>query len=134
MELFCGNSQRIKAVGCFRRKAPSWMLDRILNVARPNNYLPLRQILAASTECLAVFLECLRIFCRMFDYKPGSIWRHSPEYLKTFPEMFGVIPQNVCWHSLEYNAPPIPHNHHIPYILFPVPVFLVLYTANFYDK
>ena len=28
---FCGNSQRVKAVGCFRRGAVSLMFDRILN-------------------------------------------------------------------------------------------------------
>ena len=32
MELFCGNSQRVKPVGCFRRGAPSLMFDGILNV------------------------------------------------------------------------------------------------------
>ena len=32
MELFCGNSLRVKAVGCFRRGAPSLMFDEILNV------------------------------------------------------------------------------------------------------
>ena len=31
MELFCRNGQRVKAVGCFRRGAPSLMFDRILN-------------------------------------------------------------------------------------------------------
>ena len=41
VELYCGNSQRIKAVGYFRRRAPSWMFDRILNATLPNNYLPL---------------------------------------------------------------------------------------------
>ena len=33
MEFFCGNSLRVKAVGCFRRGAPSLMFDGILNVA-----------------------------------------------------------------------------------------------------
>ena len=32
MELFCGNSLHVKAVGCFRRGVPSLILDRILNV------------------------------------------------------------------------------------------------------
>ena len=39
VELFCGNIQRVKAVGYFRRRAPTWMLDRILNVTLPNNLL-----------------------------------------------------------------------------------------------
>ena len=32
MEPFCGNSQHVKHVGCFRRGAPSLMFDGILNV------------------------------------------------------------------------------------------------------
>ena len=32
VKLFCGNSLRVKAVGCFRRGAPSLMFDKILNV------------------------------------------------------------------------------------------------------
>ena len=32
MKLFFGNSLRVKAVGCFRRGAPSLMFDGILNV------------------------------------------------------------------------------------------------------
>ena len=32
MKLFCGNSEHVKAVDYFRRRAPLWMSDRILNV------------------------------------------------------------------------------------------------------
>ena len=32
MELFCKNSQRVKPVGCFRRRTPSLIFDVILNV------------------------------------------------------------------------------------------------------
>ena len=32
MELFCGNSQCVKSVGCFRRGDPSLIFDGILNV------------------------------------------------------------------------------------------------------
>ena len=32
MEPFCGNSLRVKAVGCFHRGAPSLMFDGIVNV------------------------------------------------------------------------------------------------------
>ena len=32
MELFCGNSERVKPVDCFRRGAPSLMVDGFLNV------------------------------------------------------------------------------------------------------
>ena len=41
--------------------------------------------------------------------------------------MFGDIPQNVWWHSPEYNILLIPH---VPRIPLPVPVFLVLYIAD----
>ena len=33
VELFCGNSLCVKAIGCFRRGAPSLMFDGILNVS-----------------------------------------------------------------------------------------------------
>ena len=33
VELFCGNSKRLKAVGCFRRGAPWLMFDGVLNAA-----------------------------------------------------------------------------------------------------
>ena len=32
MELFCGNSERVKLVDCFRRTAPSLMFDGFVNV------------------------------------------------------------------------------------------------------
>ena len=60
VELFCGNIQRIKAVGYFRRRAPWWMFDRILNATLPNNYLPLHQKLAT--------------FPGMFDNIPRNVW------------------------------------------------------------
>ena len=37
VELCCRNSQRVKAVDYFRRRAPSWMFGRILNAILPNN-------------------------------------------------------------------------------------------------
>ena len=39
VELFCRNSQRVKAVDYFRKRAPSWMFGRILNAILPNNLL-----------------------------------------------------------------------------------------------
>ena len=39
MEPFCDNDQRVKAVDYFRKRAPSWMFDRILNATLPNNLL-----------------------------------------------------------------------------------------------
>ena len=35
--VFCGNSQCLKAVGCFHGGAPSWMFGRNLNATLPNN-------------------------------------------------------------------------------------------------
>ena len=67
------------------------------------------------------------ILPEIFYDTPKNVWRHSPEYLATFPGMFGDIPQNVSRHSPEYSISPIPCVLRIP---FPVPVFLVLYTAQ----
>ena len=101
VELYCGNSQRIKAVGYFRRRAPSWMFDRILNATLP--------------------------FTPKIGNIPRNVWRRSPEFLMIFPGIFGDIPRNVWRHSWEYNIPHIPS---VPRIPFPVPVFLVWYIAN----
>ena len=79
------------------------------------------------------FPEYLRTFPGIFGTFPGifgdipwNVWQHSPECLRTFPGMFGDIPWSISWHSLEYNIPPIPC---VLCILFPVPVFLVFYIA-----
>ena len=45
IELFCGNSQRVKAVGCFPWRAPSCLFDRILNTTWPNKLLQLEGFL-----------------------------------------------------------------------------------------
>ena len=87
MELFCGNSQRIKAIGYFRWRAPSWIFDRILNATLPNNFLHLHQIFST--------------FCRMFQDISRNVWWHSPECLATFPGMFEDIAWNVWRHSHE---------------------------------
>ena len=39
MELFTGNSHRVKSIDCFRRGAPSLMFDRILNVTLSDELL-----------------------------------------------------------------------------------------------
>ena len=72
--------------------------------------------------------ECLATFTRMFEDIPQNVWRHFPECLGSFPGMFEDIPWNVWRHSPEYNIPPIPH---VPRTPFTIPVFLVLYIANF---
>ena len=87
VEFYCGNSQRIKAVGYFRRRAPFWMFDRIVNVTLPNNYVSLHQKLAT--------------FPGMFGNITRNFRSHSPEYLATLPGMFGDILQNVWQHSSE---------------------------------
>ena len=76
VELYCGNRQRIKAVCYFRRGAPSWMFDRILNATLP--------------------------FTSKIGNIPWIVWRRSPEFLMTFPGMFGDIPRNVWRQSPEY--------------------------------
>ena len=37
VQLFCGNRQRIKAVGCFSRRALLQMFDSVLNATLPKN-------------------------------------------------------------------------------------------------
>ena len=82
VELYCRNSQRIKAVGYFRRRAPSWMFDRILNATLP--------------------------FTPKIGNIPWNVWRRSPEYLMILPGIFCDIPgmfsnisRNVWGHSME---------------------------------
>ena len=36
---FCRNSQRVKAVACFRKRVPSCIFDRILNATLPDKLL-----------------------------------------------------------------------------------------------
>ena len=67
--------KRIKGVGYFRRRAPSWMFDRIINATLP--------------------------FTTKIGNIPWNVWRRSPEFLMTFPGMFCDIPRNVWWHSPE---------------------------------
>ena len=101
VELYYGNSQRIKAVDYFRRRAPSCMFDRILNATLPftlkignilwNVWRRSRNFWWHSPEYLATFHG-------IFGDIPRSVWRHSPECLITFPGIFGDIPQNVLWY------------------------------------
>ena len=67
-----------------------------------------------------------RMFPRIFGDIPQNTWWHSLESFTTFPGMFGNISRNVWRHSPEYNIPSIPSVSCIP---FPVPVFLFLYIA-----
>ena len=81
-----------------------------------------------SPEYLATFPRMFGDIPRMFGDIARNVWRHSPECLPTFPGIFGDIPRNVCRHSPEYNFPPVPRVLRIP---FHVPVFLVLHIAVF---
>ena len=89
---------------------------------------------------LCTFSKTFHTFHRTFYNMLQIIFEYSLDFSKTFPEqsrtftgMFGDIPmivsdipQNFWRHSQEYNILPIPR---VPCILFPVPVFLVLYIA-----
>ena len=48
VELFSKNSQRVKVVGYFCKRVPSWTFYRILNVSLPNNFLQLEEGLRKS--------------------------------------------------------------------------------------
>ena len=87
VELSCGNSQHIKPVGYFCRRAPLWISARILNATVSNNFLHLYQALAT--------------FPKMFGNIPWNVWGHSLEFLATYPGMFGGILWNVWRDFLE---------------------------------
>ena len=93
VELFYRNSQRIKTVGYFRRRVPSWTFDRILNATLPNNSLHSHQksttfpgmFAGIPWNVLRTLLECLAIFPGMFKNIPWNVRRHSSECLAIFP-------------------------------------------------
>ena len=87
VELYCGNSQRVKTVGYIRRRSPWCMFSRILNAT-----LMLGDIFRTVWQHSP---ECFMTFPRIFDDIPRNIWRHSPECLATYPGMFGNIPRKV---------------------------------------
>ena len=64
---FCRNSQRVKVVGYFCRRAPSWifdrMFDRILNATRPNNLLQIEEGLQRSFPPLELHKGILDSSC-----------------------------------------------------------------------
>ena len=81
-----------------------------------------------STEC---FTTCPRLFSNILwacrGHSPECL--ASPECLRAISGIFHHIPRNFSRHSPEYNIPPISRVPHIPRIMSPVPVFLVLYIA-----
>ena len=91
VELYYGNSQRIKAVGYFRTRALSWMFGRILNATLP--FTPKTGNIPWNAWRRSP--EFLMIFPVIFGDIPRNVWRHSLECLATFPGMFDVIPRNV---------------------------------------
>ena len=75
VEFFCGNSQRLSAVGYFYRRAPSQMFDRILNATLFNNLLQLAEGLRKSFPSLGLdkgILDspCLLILLIYTKHKP----------------------------------------------------------------
>ena len=97
VELHCGNNQRIKAIGYFRRRALSWIFDRILKTT----LLFTPKIGNISWNVWQHSPEYLAIFPRMLGNIPQNAWQHSPECLATFPRMFEDIPRNFWRHSSE---------------------------------
>ena len=73
--------------------------------------------------------EWLGTFPGMFEDIPRNVWWPSPECLATFPGMFGDIPWNLWGHSAKYYIS-TPLISRVPHIPFPVPVFLFLYIAQ----
>ena len=66
-------------------------------------------------------------FIRTLSYFPHYVLQHAPDYFRIFsglfeniPEMFNDIPRNITFLSIP----------RVPRIMFPVPVFLVLYIAH----
>ena len=93
VELYCGNSQRIKVVGYFRRRAPSWMFDRILNATLPFT----REIRNIPWNVWRRSPEFLMTLSGIFDDIPRNVWQYSPECLATFFRMFEDIPRNITF-------------------------------------
>ena len=52
MELFCGKSLRVKAVGCFHRGALSMMFDGILNVTLSEEKVSITGVTQGNLELL----------------------------------------------------------------------------------
>ena len=52
MEIFCGNSLRVKAVCCFCRRAPSFMFYGILNVTLPEEKVSTTGVTQGKIEIL----------------------------------------------------------------------------------
>ena len=63
--VFGKNSQSVEAIGSFRGRAPSWMFDRILNAAQPNNLLQLEEVLRRSFPALGLDEEISDTPCRL---------------------------------------------------------------------
>ena len=52
VELFCGNSLRVKVVGCFCRRAPSLTFDGVLNVILSEGTVSITGITQGNRELL----------------------------------------------------------------------------------
>ena len=52
MELLCENSLRVKAIGCFRRGAPSLMFEGLLNVTLSEEKISTAGVVQGNLELL----------------------------------------------------------------------------------
>ena len=108
-ELFCTDSQRVKAVGYFRRRAPSCifdrMFDRIVNGSLPNNILLLEEDLRSSFPTGVTQgnrgLPCLLILLIYTSNKENSstTWVDKAYYVWL---IVGQLPIKAGW----WDAPP----------------------------
>ena len=76
-------------------------------------YDMLKNIFQYSLDCLRALPEYLRTFPRMFGDILWNNWWHSTKCLATFPGIFDDNPQNVWRHFPGYSIFPIPHVLHI---------------------
>ena len=139
------NSQKNK-IGYYTYTG-SFICDVLINFcAHFSLYLSIHPLILFSFNCIikrSIFLNILENLCQhspeSFITFPGifsnirwNLFEHSPESLRTFPKISSNIPRNLLQHSPEsserflgtlVNISRVPH---IPRILFPVHVFLVL--------
>ena len=105
MELCCENSQRFKAVDCFRRKTPSQMFDRVLDMPLHNNLLQLTEGLRRSFPPLGLgkgILDSRSLVIPLINTKNKKMesWTHPTS---SFPwATIGTKRQNI-WSSFIYS-------------------------------
>ena len=75
VERFYATKQRVKVVGYFWRRAPSWIFDRILNASLTNNLLQLEESLRRGFPSLGLNKGILDIPC----LPPNSLDLHQTQ-------------------------------------------------------